>query len=83
MEDGVRAKIYGILRIPLNCFVVLGLMLTKDGEFFFFVSLRSCISNVTINIILNLGLRHRENVFMICSGALASAAAAMGAFVTE
>ncbi|TVY82671.1 Molybdate-anion transporter [Lachnellula suecica] len=32
VEDGVRAKIYGILRIPLNIFVVLGLMLTKDGK---------------------------------------------------
>ncbi|KAH6679707.1 hypothetical protein B0J14DRAFT_472622 [Halenospora varia] len=59
IEDGVRAKIYGILRIPLNVFVVLGLMLTKDG------------------------LRHRENVFIICSGALASAAAAMGGFTAE
>jgi hypothetical protein len=32
VEDGVRAKIYGILRIPLNIFVVLGLMLTRDGK---------------------------------------------------
>ncbi|TVY49718.1 Molybdate-anion transporter [Lachnellula occidentalis] len=32
VEDGVRAKIYGILRIPLNIFVVLGLMTTKDGK---------------------------------------------------
>ncbi|TVY37582.1 Molybdate-anion transporter, partial [Lachnellula cervina] len=31
VEDGVRAKIYGILRVPLNIFVVLGLMLTKAG----------------------------------------------------
>ncbi|TVY17096.1 Molybdate-anion transporter [Lachnellula arida] len=32
VDDGVRAKIYGILRVPLNVFVVLGLMLTKDGK---------------------------------------------------
>lgn len=32
VDDGVRAKIYGIMRVPLNVFVVLGLMLTKDGE---------------------------------------------------
>jgi len=30
--DGVRAKITGILRIPLNAFVVIGLMATKDGK---------------------------------------------------
>lgn len=31
IDDGVRAKIYGIMRIPLNIFVVVGLMLTRDG----------------------------------------------------
>ena len=31
VDDGVRAKIYGILRVPLNAFVVIGLMVTKDG----------------------------------------------------
>ncbi len=31
IDDGVRAKIYGIMRIPLNVFVVVGLMLTQDG----------------------------------------------------
>jgi hypothetical protein len=31
IDDGVRAKIYGIMRIPLNVFVVVGLMLTPDG----------------------------------------------------
>jgi MFS family permease len=33
VDDGVRAKVYGILRIPLNCFVVAALSLTKEGEF--------------------------------------------------
>lgn len=32
VDDGVRAKIYGIMRVPLNLFVVVGLMLTKDGK---------------------------------------------------
>jgi len=32
VEDGVRAKIYSIFRVPLNIFVVVGLSLTKDGE---------------------------------------------------
>jgi len=33
VDDGVRAKVYGVLRVPLNVFVVVGLGLTKDGEF--------------------------------------------------
>ncbi|OAL46183.1 MFS general substrate transporter [Pyrenochaeta sp. DS3sAY3a] len=32
IEDGARASIYGILRIPLNVFVVLALSTTKEGE---------------------------------------------------
>jgi len=32
IDDGVRAKIYGIMRVPLNAFVVIGLMLTKEGK---------------------------------------------------
>lgn len=32
MEDGVRARVYGMLRIPLNVFVVLALSLIKEGE---------------------------------------------------
>ncbi|CAO2656489.1 Nn.00g052920.m01.CDS01 [Neocucurbitaria sp. VM-36] len=32
IEDGSRASIYGILRIPLNAFVVLALSTTKEGE---------------------------------------------------
>lgn len=33
IEDGARASIYGILRIPLNAFVVLALSTTKEGKF--------------------------------------------------
>jgi MFS family permease len=32
VDDGIRTKIYGVMRIPLNMFVVLGLTLTKDDE---------------------------------------------------
>ena len=32
VNDSVRAKSYGALRVPLNVFVVVGLGLTKDGE---------------------------------------------------
>ncbi|KAF4632854.1 hypothetical protein G7Y89_g5258 [Cudoniella acicularis] len=32
VEDGVRARIYGMLRIPLNVFVVVALSFIKEGE---------------------------------------------------
>ncbi len=32
VEDGVRAKVYGLLRIPLNVFVVAALSLTIEGD---------------------------------------------------
>jgi hypothetical protein len=32
IDDGSRASIYGILRVPLNAFVVLALSTTKEGE---------------------------------------------------
>jgi len=32
VADGVRAKVYGVLRVPLNVFVVVGLVFTKDGK---------------------------------------------------
>ena len=32
VEDGVRAQIYGVLRIPLNIFVVAALATTKEGD---------------------------------------------------
>lgn len=30
--DGVRAKVYGVLRVPLNVFVVIALSLTQEGS---------------------------------------------------
>jgi len=32
VEDGVRAQVYGLMRIPLNVFVVVSLLLTGDGN---------------------------------------------------
>ena len=32
VEDGIRARVYGMLRIPLNLFVVVALGLVKEGE---------------------------------------------------
>jgi MFS transporter, MFS domain-containing protein family, molybdate-anion transporter len=32
VDDAVRAQVYGILRVPLNIFVVLSLVLTGDGS---------------------------------------------------
>ncbi|KAK4150328.1 hypothetical protein C8A00DRAFT_18122 [Chaetomidium leptoderma] len=32
VDDGVRAQVYGILRIPLNVFVVVSLLFTGDGN---------------------------------------------------
>jgi hypothetical protein len=32
VEDGIRARVYGMLRIPLNVFVVVVLGLVREGE---------------------------------------------------
>ncbi|GAB1315841.1 Molybdate-anion transporter [Madurella fahalii] len=32
IDDGVRAQVYGMLRIPLNVFVVVSLLFTGDGD---------------------------------------------------
>lgn len=32
IEDGVRARLYGVLRVPLNVFVVVSLYFTGDGD---------------------------------------------------
>jgi ABC-type multidrug transport system permease subunit len=34
IEDGVRGRVYGMLRIPLNVFVVVALSLTREGRSF-------------------------------------------------
>jgi hypothetical protein len=45
IEDGVRARVYGMLRIPLNVFVVVALSLTKEGMSCDVPSLGLCIAN--------------------------------------
>ena len=32
IDDGARASVYGILRVPLNAFVVMALSTTKEGK---------------------------------------------------
>jgi len=32
IDDGIRARVYGMLRIPLNAFVVVALSLIKEGD---------------------------------------------------
>lgn len=32
VDDAVRAKVYGVLRLPLNVFVVIALSLTREGK---------------------------------------------------
>lgn len=32
IDDGIRARVYGMLRIPLNVFVVVALSLVKEGD---------------------------------------------------
>ena len=49
ITDGNRGKVYGLLRLPLNVFVVVGHSLAEDGD------------------------RHRERVFLVCSGLLLGA----------
>lgn len=34
VDDGIRAQVYSILRIPLNVFVVMSLIFTGDGDSF-------------------------------------------------
>lgn len=34
IDDGLRASVYSVLRIPLNAFVVLALSTTREGQYF-------------------------------------------------
>lgn len=42
VEDAVRGKIYGMMRLPLNVFVVFALSVTREGESLRRVEHRSC-----------------------------------------
>jgi hypothetical protein len=69
VEDGVRANVYGLMRIPLNVFVVLVLSTTKEGQY-------GCDS--VCNILTDAGVRHRDLVFTSCSALLLAAVAVNG-----
>jgi len=34
IDDGIRARVYGMLRIPLNIFVVVALSLVREGDWY-------------------------------------------------
>ncbi|PVH73792.1 DUF791-domain-containing protein [Cadophora sp. DSE1049] len=59
IDDSVRANVYGLMRIPLNVFVVLVLSTTKEGEY----------SSKAMDgmLLTGLGFRHRDLVFTSCS----------------
>jgi hypothetical protein len=67
VADGSRASIYGILRIPLNVFVVLALSTTKEGK-------SLCNSDWTSTDQFISGETHRDTVFTTCSVLLLVAA---------
>ena len=69
VEDGVRANVYGLMRIPLNIFVVLVLSTTREGEF---------VLIVRGHVLTNIGVRHRDLVFTSCSALLLAAVAVNG-----
>lgn len=44
IDDGSRASIYGILRVPLNVFVVLALSTTREGKSLRLFTWNSCLT---------------------------------------
>jgi hypothetical protein len=66
IDDNVRASVYGMLRVPLNVFVVLALSTTKEGQFVH--HLTQAPTNKST------GEHHRDTVFMMCCGLLLVAA---------
>ncbi|CAG8971864.1 hypothetical protein HYALB_00001976 [Hymenoscyphus albidus] len=69
IEDHIRARVSSVLRIPLNLFVVIGLVSNREE----IVKLMKS----------RLGRQHRENVFGICSVGLLSAATILGVLGTD
>jgi len=61
VDDGVRANIYGILKIPLNLFVVVGLSLTQEGEHHRDVVFMTCGSVMLLSGLLVGTLLTRES----------------------
>jgi hypothetical protein len=67
VEDGIRARVYGVLRVPLNIFVVVALSMTQEGQFITSHSIHH--ANGFFNSIT--GSEYRDTVFLTCSGMLA------------
>ena len=75
IEDGMRASVYTVLRVPLNAFVVLALSMTQEGK----PPDRLRIPPFAEMLIPSpltpaLGEHHRNMVFTLCSGLLLAAA---------
>jgi hypothetical protein len=68
IDDGSRASVYTILRVPLNAFVVLALSTTQEGMFRPVPLFTSPFTNMTP------GEHHRNMVFTLCAGLLLLAA---------
>lgn len=79
IDDGNRAHLYGLLRIPYNLFVVIALSLTREGE------KPGCTkgrySSRRSNADCMAGDVYREIIFMCCSGLLLIVSAVAGAFL--
>lgn len=63
IEDSVRARLYGWMRIPLNVFVVICLATTKEGMYIPEVETPTSLT-------ATIGFEHRDFVFTICAGLL-------------
>ncbi len=79
IDDGNRAHLYGLLRIPYNLFVVVALSLTREGKE------RRCTHADThlqrLKADSMTGDVYREIIFMCCSGLLLIVSAVIGAFL--
>lgn len=63
VEDGIRGKVYGILRLPLSIFVIVAHSLAEEGT-----SGPRCWKWILLTCAT--GDQHRNNVFLTCSGLL-------------
>ena len=64
VSDGIRGKVYGALRLPLNLFVVVTLGLTQEGKSFSANSSVMMVANIVT------GDAHRDKILATCSGLL-------------
>ncbi|KAL9011930.1 MAG: hypothetical protein Q9173_003267 [Seirophora scorigena] len=81
IDDGNRAHLYGLLRIPYNVFVVVALSLTQEGEYY--LSGRPQIDKEHWLIWCVPGDMYREIIFMCCSGLLLIVSAVIGVLLHD